>query len=196
MSLTNVWIFIAYLYLLPPFLFRFLSLFYKKNKMHFTDDDSYYYFWWFGVQLQVIYLRFPFLEELIKMVPTLYSRWLRLWGGKIGRNIYWSANVKILDRAYLNLGDGIVFGYGASLSSHYIINQNKRANLYLSEIIIGDYAMVGGVSMMGAGSRLGAGDLLPARKTLLPFQEIIKGRKTMRSDIDIPSLKEQEKEDS
>jgi hypothetical protein len=36
--------------------------------------------WWGGHQLQLIYLAAPWLEGLLRLVPGVYSAWLRLWG--------------------------------------------------------------------------------------------------------------------
>jgi len=182
-QLNTLWVYPAYIYLLPPFLCRLTSLFFKHNKTHFNDDDGFYFYWWFTVQLQVVFLRFPFLEELLRMVPTLYSNWLRLWGAKVGKNIYWSARVSILDRPFLEIGDLVVFGYGVNISSHSVKTINNKSELILSNIIIGSKAMLGGVSMMTTGARLGKGEFLPGKNYLLPFQEILNGKKSFRKDV-------------
>ena len=60
-----------------------------------------------GHQLQVLYSAFPAL----RLVPGLYSAWLRLWGSRVGRAVYWTPQVKITDRGLLKVGDGVVFGH-------------------------------------------------------------------------------------
>lgn len=182
-TLQTFWIYPTYLYLLPPLICRLLFPFFNYNKNLFYDDDAFYFYWWLTVQLQVVYLRFPFLEEILRMVPTLYSNWLRLWGGKVGKNNYWSAGVSIMDRPFLDIGNFVVFGYGASISSHLVKNKNGKLELMLSNIIIEDRAMLGGESVMSPGARLGKETLLPGRQVLYPFQEIINGEVSFRDDI-------------
>lgn len=176
-------VYLMYIYILPPLLCRLISLFFKKERSHYSTDDSFYFYWWFTVQLQVVYLRFPQFEEALRMVPMLYSAWLRLWGAKIGQNNYWSAKVAIMDRPFLNIGSEIVFGYGVNLSSHYVKNIDGCAELVLEDIVIEDKAMLGGISGMSTGAKLCSGELLPGTVNLLPFQQIKDGKKSFREDI-------------
>ena len=60
-----------------------------------------FFTWWLLLNLQVVFCRFSFLEELLRMVPGLYSAWLRLWGSRIGRLTYWAAGTAVLERQFL-----------------------------------------------------------------------------------------------
>lgn len=83
-------------------------------------SDSGFRRWWLACQLQVVFNRFPALEELLRMVPMLYSAWLRLWGAKIGKNVYWSPGVRVYDRPLLELGDRVVVGVSSRWMGHYL----------------------------------------------------------------------------
>ena len=81
-----------------------------------------FFVWWFTLNLQMLFCRFPFLEEVLRLVPRCYSFWLRLWGAKIGKLTYWAAGVRILDRHFLEIGDQVTFGAG-------VRNQSRTSSL-------------------------------------------------------------------
>ncbi len=107
--------------------------------------------WWGGHQCQVMYSAFPALEAALRLVPGLYSAWLRLWGGRVGRGVYWTPLVEITDRALIEVGDGVVFGHRVACYAHLVKPRSDGLVLYVRRIRIGD-----GV-LLGAGSRLGPG---------------------------------------
>ena len=124
-GIVNFIVFIlAYIYLLPPLLFRILHFFYKIEPGAYKISDKELLVWWYGAQLQLVFSRFPFFEELLRIIPFTYSTWLRLWGAKIGSLVYWSPRVEILDRNLLEVGDRVVVGYGVKMTSH-LINKEK-----------------------------------------------------------------------
>ena len=53
-------------------------------------SDRTYAPWWGMHQIQVLYIAIPQLEAVLRLVPGLYSQWLRLWGSKVGRRVYWT----------------------------------------------------------------------------------------------------------
>ena len=83
--------------------------------------------WWGSHQFQVIYVAFPVLETLLRLVPGLFSAWLRLWGAQVGKHVYWTPGLEIADRGLLSIGDGVVFGHRVGLYSHII--KPRRNNL-------------------------------------------------------------------
>jgi acetyltransferase-like isoleucine patch superfamily enzyme len=64
--------------------------------------------------------------------------------------------VEIADRAFLDVGDFVVFGHRVALYPH-VVDRRKNGDiiLYLKRIHIGDRAFI------GAGSRLGPGATIP-----------------------------------
>ena len=74
---------IAGLYLFPPLLCRLILLLYPLNGGTYPSGSREFVSWWATAQTQMIFCRLPMLEELLRLVPGLYSMWLRLWWAKI-----------------------------------------------------------------------------------------------------------------
>ena len=126
--------------------------------------------WWVTAQLQMIFNRLPMLEELLRLVPGLYSNWLRMWGSRIGRLTFWSPGVSVLDRGYLEIGDDVLFGAGVRLNGHVLQHDTNGAlELALGRIRIGSGAFVGGYSLLTAGTEIAAGDSTRAYLLSPPF---------------------------
>ena len=137
-----------------------------------------YFAWWLLLNLQMVFCRFPVLEEVLRLVPKLYSAWLRLWGARIGRYVYWAAGVCILDRSFLDIGDAVVFGAGVRLNPHVVArNEQGEIQLALAPIQIGDRALVGGYSLLTAGTRVAADECTRALLVSPPFSEWAEGRR-------------------
>lgn len=153
-SLTNLSLLfgILYFYLAPPIIARIILFFFPIKNSKIEINSLEYCTWWLVFNLQVIFSRFPFTEEILRTIPTFYSNWLRLWGGKIGKLTYWSPSTVITDRSFLNVGDHVVIGAGARLISHLIIKDKNNKNwLLLKNVEIGDHVVVGGYSVLGPG---------------------------------------------
>lgn len=155
-----VLLFVAYL--LPPLLLRLYSLKYPPRPGRCILNRPVRCDWWIAHQLQLGYAVLPLLESLLRLIPGAYSAWLRLWGSRVGRNVYWTPRVEIIDRHMMNLGDNIVFGHRVVCCSH-IINRKKNGDLVLilQPIDIGDD------SLIGAGAHIGPGVQIP-EKTKVP----------------------------
>lgn len=139
--------------------------------------------WWFTAQCQVVFARLPWLEELLRLVPTLYSAWLRLWGSKIGALVYWSPGVAILDRSLVTLGDRVVFGAGVRLNPHVIAPIGGRRSLILAPVTIGSDALVGGYSTLLPGCVIAPGEVTDAFRTVHPFTHVEGGRRSRLSTL-------------
>src|SRR5687768_16618078 len=92
------------LYLLPPLAVRAFTLITPIPAGKFPVNSPTFLKWWFTAQWQILFNRLRILEELLRLIPGLYSTWLRLWGVKIGRLVYWTPGLEILDRPLLNIG--------------------------------------------------------------------------------------------
>jgi acetyltransferase-like isoleucine patch superfamily enzyme len=119
--------------------------------------------WWIAHQLQLVYAALPFLEALLRLVPGLYSVWLRLWGSSIGKRVYWTPLVEILDRHMLSVGDDVVFGHQVCCTSH-IIRKKTNGDLVL---MVRPTRIEAGV-LIGARARIGPGVKIPA-KSVVPY---------------------------
>ena len=158
-----------WIYLLPPLLYRCWVLVRGKKQGRFEINSAEYLTWWVGVQFQVLFSRFLFLEEILKLIPMLYSSWLRLWGAKIGHAVYWSPQVLILDRAFINVGNFVVVGVGSKFTSHLVSkNQDGHLELLLESSRIGDHCILGGYCGVGPGSFVEEKQMLPSHFLLAP----------------------------
>jgi hypothetical protein len=166
------------LYLAPPLLARLVRACLPVRCGWIALGSRDYFVWWFLLNLQMVFCRFPALEECLRLVPKLYSAWLRLWGSRIGRYIYWAAGVCVLDRSFLDIGDAVVFGAGVRLNPHVLTrNEQGEIQLALAPIQIGDQAMVGGYSLLTAGTRIAAGECTRACQVSPPFSEWVDGHR-------------------
>lgn len=163
---------LAVLYLLPPLLARLVLSTLGRPSGTCSTDSREFLTWWTLACLQSIFLRFPALEEILRMVPMLYSAWLRLWGARVGRMVYWAPGTTILDRSYVDIGDRVVFGMGARLNPHFL-NQQQ---LTLATIRIGSGAQVGGYSLIMAGAEIGPGESSLATLEMRPFSRFVGGK--------------------
>ena len=157
-------------YLLPPLAHRFASLFFGVQTGRHAVSSPAFLRWWLSAQLQVIFSRVTMLEEILRIVPGLYSGWLRLWGAEIGSLVYWSPGVAVLDRSLVSVGNRVVFGAGVRLNAHVIVPGKKgEAQLWLAPITLGDDALIGGYCLITAGCTIPAGTSAPAGKYFRPF---------------------------
>ena len=109
---------LAFLYILPLVPARILRESLRKSPSEIPIGSANFLKWWACFQCQVIFLRFPSLEEIIRLIPGCYSLWLRLWGSRVGKFTYWAPlALFILDRGLL-IGDNAVFGAGVKLNPH------------------------------------------------------------------------------
>lgn len=155
---------LAVIYLLPPALFRLYSLKYPPREDRWTLDPKVRNDWWIYFQLQMVYANAPVFESILRAVPFAYSAWLRLWGSKVGKRVYWTPNVQILDRHMLRIGDDVVFGHQAMCSAHLVTRRKDgRLVLILRRIEIGSNCLIGGETRIGPGVCIPPGTLLPYR---------------------------------
>jgi hypothetical protein len=158
------------LYLLPPFLARIILKIFKFHSSQFNENSSGFLVWWGLSCLQSLFVRFNFLEELLRIFPGIYSFWLRLWGAHIGRLTYWAPGTIILDRSFLDIGDDVVLGAGVRLNSHVFQRDEKgTGHLILSNIIIGNRCLIGGYSLLTAGTEICDDEKTRAFLICLPF---------------------------
>ncbi len=165
-NLINFFIILSSLYLIPVFLFRIHKVIFSKKSEIIDLSKKEYSQWWGGYQLQLIYNTFPFIEAPLHFFPGLYSAWLRLWGSRIGKNIYWTARSEVVDRDLLEFGDNIVVGNLTIFFGHIISPLNGKPMLLIKKIHLKDNVFVGAESRIGPGVVVEKGTKLKA-KTLL-----------------------------
>lgn len=111
----------------------------------------------------MIYAAIPAFEAFLRLVPGLYSAWLRLWGSKVGKRVYWTPLVEIIDRHMLRIGDDVIFGHRVVCSSH-VVSRKENGEF----VLLLRYIRIGSGSFIGALSRLGPGVKIPA-KSAVPY---------------------------
>ena len=171
------WLAPVILYIVPLVPGRLLraSLRSAPTEIPITSRD--FLCWWASFQFQVLFLRFPVFEEILRLIPGLYSLWLRGWGSRIGKLTYWAPQTIILDRGFLDIGDHVIFGAGVRLNPH-VMEPTPELVLRLAPIRIGAGAMVGGYSLLTAGTEIAAGEATRAFLISPPFSRWKNGKRT------------------
>ncbi len=159
---------VAMLYLVPILPGRLLRESLRRAPSRIPVGSPDFLKWWAAFQCQVVFLRFPALEEILRSIPGLYSLWLRLWGSRIGKLTYWAPHTIILDRGFLDIGDHVVFGAGVRLNPH-VMEREGDAELCLAPVTIGHEAMIGGYSLLTAGTEIASGETTRAFLISPPF---------------------------
>jgi len=172
------------LYMMPPVLARCILSIRPIREERIRMPSRDYFTWWILLNLQVVFCRLPFLEELMRLIPCAYSAWLRLWGARVGSFTYWAAGLQILDRGFLDIGDGVVFGAGVRLNPHVIVeNDDGRMELLLARIRIGHRALIGGYALLTAGTRIADEESTRACLRSAPFNHWKDGRKVKQQTL-------------
>lgn len=170
---------IGVLYLLPPIAVLPLRLKSRTSGARCPLHSTQFLLWWYSAQWQVVFNRLPFLEEILRLVPGLYSVWLRIWGAKIGRFVYWSPGLRISDRPLVEIGDRTVIGLDTKLYAHFLTRmQDDETDLFLAPICIGHDVLIGGCTLLPAGVEVASNEQTPAARPLAPFGRFAGGRHT------------------
>lgn len=149
---------VLWVYVMPPLLCRFHTFLLPLPDGFQDLAKKEYVPWWGCHQLQLPFIAVPALEAPLHFVPGLFSAWLRLWGSKIGKNVYWTPRVEILDRNLIDVGDGVLFGHLSAMCCHMVIEVEGRPSLMIKRIRIGDKAFVSTLCQLGPGSIVAAGE--------------------------------------
>jgi hypothetical protein len=171
------------LYLLPPVIVRLVTWRRPLQPGLIDLASPEFLRWWFTAQCQIVFARLPWLDELLRLVPTLYSAWLRLWGSSVGAFVYWSPGLVILDRSLVNVGSRVVFGAGVRLNPHAIAPIGGRRSLILGPVTIGDDALIGGYSTLLPGCVVAPREVTAPFRTVHPFMQIEGGRRSRLSTL-------------
>ena len=155
-------------YGLPVCIYRALHLLHPVLEGPSRLDERSYSPWWGAHQLQLLYIAVPQLEAVLRMIPGCFSLWLRLWGSRIGRDIYWTPRVEIVDRNLMEVGDRAIFGHKVTCYAHAVRRKNGRIRLFVRKVHIGDDAFVGAYSRLGPGVRIEQGSTVPILTDLYP----------------------------
>jgi acetyltransferase-like isoleucine patch superfamily enzyme len=172
------------LFVVPALAARALHALIPIPGTHVRVGTHAFFAWWAMANLQMLFSRIPAIEEALRLVPGLYSTWLRLWGARIGRLTYWGAGLRILDRSFLHIGDDVIFGAAVRLNPHVLArNEQGELELILAPIVIGDRSVVGGYSLLTAGTELAADECTRAFLVSPPFSHWRKGKRVSKAGV-------------
>jgi hypothetical protein len=170
---------LAWIYVLPPLAGRVaMAMFGAPAGEGLSQEARAYKVWWFLAQCQVLFNRFSFLEELLRMVPGLYALWLNAWGARVSPVVYWGPGAAVVDRPSVRIGPGAVIGTRAVLAGHLAVKDAHGAfRVTLAPVEIGERALIGAYAGIGPGCRIAAGEEIPAAAFLRPFTQWSGGRR-------------------
>lgn len=160
------------LYLLPPLTFRLHAACFPLREGQTPLVGRAYSPWWGGHQIQVLYIALPQLEALLRLLPGVYSAWLRLWGSRIGRRVYWTPCIDVSDRSLLHIGDGVILGHRCGLFAHMITPVPGNLLLYVRHIHLEPHAFIGAGANLAPGVRVKQGALVRATTQVYPNTEV------------------------
>jgi hypothetical protein len=178
----NFFVALVLFYISPPIAAQLLFQVFGKPEGQFDINTKAYFVWWAVAQLQAIFVRVPAFEEILRIIPFVYSNWLRLWGARIGAMVYWGPRIMLLDRPWLSVGSRVIIGYGTGFTSHLVSKnaQTGKIELLLATPRVEDDVILGGLSGLGPGSEVAEGEMLPSTLLLAPFYRWEKGRRVAR----------------
>ena len=171
-GILSVFALVFSLYGLPILVYRIHDRFYPIEEGISYLQGKDYSPWWGSHQIQAIYIGFPALETLLRLMPGAFSFWLRLWGAKVGKGVYWTTRLEISDRQLIEIGDNVVFGHGIGIYAHAIKPRKNDLMLYLKKVKIGNQAFLGGGCHLGPGVEVSDGTYVPVATDLYPNQKI------------------------
>lgn len=181
-AVARVCLALLVLYLLPAITARILLRLRPLPAGPVPVGSPAFFTWWVAANLQALFCRLPFLEELLRVVPGLYSAWLRLWGAKIGRLTYWAPGLLLYDRSMLDIGHDVIFGGGVRITGHLIARDpDGSLQLLLGIVRVGDGAIVGAGSALAAGTEIAPGESTRALLLSPPFSRWKDGKR-IRND--------------
>jgi len=170
-ALVRLFLLCFILYGLPLLAYRLHSRFHPVTEGISYLQSSKYSPWWGSHQIQLIYIAFPALEALMRLIPGVFSFWLRMWGSDIGQQVYWAPGLEIADRGLLTVGDRAIIGHRVGLYAHVIKPKRQDLLLYIKRIHIGENAFIGSASRLGPGVAIAPNTSVPVATDLFPNQQ-------------------------
>ena len=145
-------ILLGIIYLMPLIVFRIHHLFFPFSDGYWVLSERKYNPWWASHMFQFPFIACPWLESFFHFIPGLYSLWLRAWGSKVGKGVFWTPRVEIIDRNLVEIGDYCVFGHLTTMCSHMVADIEGKPSLVVKTIKIGSKSFIGADSQFGPGA--------------------------------------------
>jgi len=161
---------LIWIYIFPPLLCRLVIFLYGRPVGIVKANSALFMRWWFLTQLQMVFVRLPFLEEVLRIFPGIYSAWLNLWGARVSLFTYWSPAVTVTDRYLIHIDHGAVIGGGCRIGAHILmVDKNGEKYLTLAQVQIDKNSVIGIHAAIGPGCHVYPNETIPAGKILKPF---------------------------
>ena len=168
---------VFFIYLAPVLMYRLIAIFIPVQRgMQYLSDSKAASGWVIAHRFQLIYYNFEFVESALKLIPGVYSFWLRLWGSKIGKRVYWTPHTRVGDRTMLDFGDNVFIGNATYISPHVVKAKGESFVLLIEPVKLNSNTFVGTHCVLGPGATLEKGQVLP------PFTALI-GKKARKIDF-------------
>lgn len=175
----SIVLFVSWLYLLPPLLARIIIAIRGRPCGIVRHDSATHNTWWALFQLQLVFNRFPFLEESLRLVPGLYSLWLNLWGAKVSPFVFWTPGVVVMDRYHLQINKGAILGSECMISGHVLkIQEDGSILLAVDQVRIESGVLIGARASITPGCHIHSFETVPAGRILKPYTQIKDGKKS------------------
>ena len=110
-----------------------------------------------------VYTALPFIWGIL-----LFPQLMRLYGLKVGKNVYVTTRTYIETAGLVELKEGAFIGYNSVVTGH----ANEGTNIVVSPSVIGKNSMVGTYSIIACGCELGDNSILGAKSGMLKGQKI------------------------
>ena len=159
---------VYFIYGFPLTIFRLHSRFFPAQEGISRLNGKDYSPWWGAHQIQLIYSALPVFEVILKLIPGAFSLWLRGWGSRVGKGVYWTPQVEIMDRDRMRIGDHVIFGHRVLCSAHIIKKKSDRIVLYVRKVEMGENSFIGAGSHLGPGIKVASGVFVPIQTDLYP----------------------------
>jgi hypothetical protein len=177
--LTVLWI-----YFLPPLSCRLFLYFYpiKIGASVVGKSNPEGSSWLIAHHMQKIFDCLPLLEGCLKLIPGVYSFWLRSWGAKIGKKVQWTPECRIVDRTLIQIGDRCLVGNMSYIAAHALKKKDGRYLLYCKPVQLGADVVLSYRSTVSPGCVLGDKAFVEAGASLYPGQKLETGQSYTRSE--------------
>ncbi len=172
-ALSFSFIFLS-IYIFPLIIFRILNFFtpIKEGVSDILNDR--FSPWWAGHQIQMLFISIPSLEAILRIIPGLFSLWLRCWGSKVGKRVYWTPGSVHYDRNLLRIGNGVIFGERSTTVCHVITPKDGKGLLRIKFVEIEDYAFIGAGCVLSPGVIVESGVMIKAGTDVYPMRRVTK----------------------
>ena len=110
-----------------------------------------------------VYTALPFIWGIL-----LFPQLMRLYGLKVGKNVYITTRTYIETAGLVELKEGAFIGYNSVVTGH----ANEGKSIVVSPTVIGKNSMVGTYSIVACGCELGENSILGAKSGLTKGQKI------------------------